>query len=184
MRGNYFLGILALGLAVLAYTERRAAPPPTSVAELEVTSDPLFALQPEEINAIRVVDRHGCVSVRKDVMASQPTSALIDSVSQVRVIRRFPPAEADFSPYGLAHPTRRVEAIGGNGEQRQVVSIGELNPVRNAVYARIQGDPDVLLVGSYFLTSMDMALQELRANSPVAVDLRCPEEPEDVKRDE
>lgn len=183
MRGNYFLGILALGLAVLAYTERRAAPPPTS-AELEVTSDPLFALQPEEINAIRVVDRHGCVFVREGVMASQPASALMDSVSQARVIRRFPPAGADFSPYGLAHPTRRVEMIGGNGEQRQVVSIGELNPVRNAVYARIQGDPDVLLVGSYFLTSMDMALQELRANSPVAVDLRCPEEPENVKRDE
>jgi hypothetical protein len=73
--------------------------------------------------------------------------------------------------------------IGGHGEQRQVVNVGELNPVRNAVYARIQDDPDVLLVGSYFLTSMDMALQELRANSSVAVDLQCPEEPENVKRD-
>jgi hypothetical protein len=31
----------------------------------------------------------------------------------------------------------------------------------------------VLLVGSYFLTSLDMALQELRAESGVALDLNC-----------
>jgi len=183
MRGNYLLSILALGLAVLAYTERRAAPPPTS-AELEVTGDPLFALRLEEISAIRVVDRNGCVFVGKEVMASQPAGALMDSVSRAHVIRRFPPAEADFAPYGLTHPTRRIEMIGGGEDQRQVVNIGELNPVRNAVYARIEDDPDVLLVGSYFLTSLDMALQELRANSPGAVDLKCPEEPEGVNRGE
>jgi hypothetical protein len=180
MRGNYLLSILALGLTVLAFAERRATLPPAS-AELEVTRDPLFALRLEETSAIRVVDRNGCVFVRKEAVTSQPASALMDSVSRAHVIRRFPPAEADFSPYGLVRPTRRVEVIGGDGERRQVVNIGELNPVRNAVYARIQDDPDVLLVGSYFLTSLDMALQELRAHSPVAADLKCPEGPESVK---
>ena len=42
-----------------------------------------------------------------------------------------------------------------------------------SLYARTDGEADVLLVGSYFLTSLDMALQGLRAARSKLIDLNC-----------
>jgi len=77
------------------------------------------------------------------------------------------------SSYGLTHPVRRAEVKWAHGAQNRSVAMGNLNPVGNAVYAHIDGESDVLLVGSYFLTSLDMALQGLRAGGSKFVDLNC-----------
>jgi len=173
MRGNIFLSLLTLFLAVLAYTERRAAPPPSAVLGSEVFSEPLFALRPEEIDAIRVVEQNGCLVVGRRAMSSSYGKALMDSLLQARVIRRFPPSPADFSSYGLIHPVRRVEVLLVDGKPVLVVDIGDLNPVRDAVYARIQGDSEVLLIGSYFLTALDMAVQGVRASESATSEYVC-----------
>lgn len=173
MKTNLCLGLLALGLALLAYTEQHAVPPPAPAAVPQEASEPLFALQPEEIDAIRAVDQHGCMVVRRKAEMPQHVEALIDSITQARVIRHFPPASADLSSYGLAHPRRRVEVVRVNGERSQMVVMGNLNPVGNAIYARAQDGPEVLLVGSYFLTALDMALQGLRAEGHVSSDPAC-----------
>jgi len=172
MKGNFLLSLFAFSLAVFAYVERRTAPPPLPVAQ-EASSEPLFALQPEEIDAIRVVDQKGCVVVRKKGEQQQRAEELINNILQTRVLRRFLPSAGDFSLYGLAQPVRRVEVVRVNGGQSQTVVIGNLNPVGDAVYIRTPEDSEVLLVGSYFLTSLNMALQGLRAEGSQFIDPSC-----------
>jgi Domain of unknown function (DUF4340) len=174
MKGNILLGCVALGLALLAYSERQTVPL-TPGAVLEEASQPLFFLHPEEIDAITVLDLHGCVSVRQEGTTPQDIEKLGQSIVQARVVRRFNPTSVDLSSYGLTHPVRRIEVQWGHGTQSRSVKIGNLNPVGNAVYAHIEGESDVLLVGSYFLTSLNMALQGLRAEGSKFVDLNCAE---------
>lgn len=176
MKSNILLGFVALSLVLLAYTERRAVPPPAPVATPEESSEPLFSLQPEEIDAIKVLDAHGCVFVRKKGTNPQPAEELIVGIVQARVVRRFSPISMALSSYGLTHPVRRVEVTWANGTQSRSVILGDLNPVGNAVYAYVDGESDVLLVGSYFLTSVDMALQGLRAKGDIMTDPSCASE--------
>ncbi len=173
MKGNFLLGLVIVLLALSEYRERQSVALPASEVVREESGEPLFSLQPAEIDAIKVLDAHGCVLVRKNGSNSQPVKELLDSIVQVRVVRRFSPASTDFSAYGLTRPVRRVEVTWANGAQSRRVAIGNLNPVGNAVYVRAQDETEVLLVGSYFLTSLDMALQELRAESGMALDLNC-----------
>ncbi len=174
--GNFLLGIVIVLLALSAYTERQAAAPPASEAVQEESGEPLFALHPEEIGAIRVLDAHGCIVVRQKEATPPSVEELIGSIAQARIVRRFSPALVDLSAYGLTRPLRRVEVVQANGAQSRSVVIGNLNPVGNAVYARVHGESDVLLVGSYFLTSLEMALQGLRAKGDVAADPSCVDE--------
>src|SRR5882724_6860831 len=101
MKSNILLGFVALSLVLLAYTERRAMPSLAPVAAPEESSEPLFSLQPEEIDVIRVLEPHGCVVVRQEGAIPQYVEKLVDSLVQARVVRRFSPAAADLSSYGL-----------------------------------------------------------------------------------
>jgi len=173
LKGNILLSLVAAGLLLPAYTERQAVSL-TPVAAPEEASEPLFPLPLAEIDTITVLDARGCVSVRRGVI-SQNVEKLGQSVAQARVVRRFSPPSADLSAYGLAHPARQVEVKWAHGAQRRSAAVGDLNPVGNAVYARIEGESGVLLVGSYFLTSLDLALQGLRAEGGKFVDPTCAE---------
>ena len=162
MRTNVLLSLLALGLAVMAYAERSHVPASHAGSERRESGEPLFALQPEEINAIRVLDQRGCVLVRKKGGQPLPED-LLDVVTQAHVTRRFVPATTDLSPYGLAQPARRVDVWWGAAPQVHTVVLGSRNPVGDAVYAQVAETPDILLVGGYFVTALDFALQRLRA---------------------
>ncbi len=176
MKSNILLGFVALSLVLLAYIDRRAVPPPAPVATPEESSEPLFSLQPEEIDVIRVLDARGCVVVRQEKAILPYVKELVDRLVQARVVRRFSPISLALSSYGFTHPVRRVEVTWANGTQSRSVILGDLNPVGNAVYAYVDGESDVLLVGSYFLTSVDMALQGLCAKGDIASDPSCASE--------
>lgn len=173
MKGNFLLAMLALGLALLAYAERQATPASSPPASPTESSEPLFAVPVEEIAAVKVMERQECFVVRKEALTSPHAEELLESLLQARVFRRFSPASADFSPYGLALPSRRIAVEETDGGQSQVMDLGSLNPIGNAVYVHVQNETDVLLVGSYFLTSLDMALQGLRAEGNRFVDRNC-----------
>jgi hypothetical protein len=173
LKGNILLSLVAAGLLLPAYTERQAVSL-TPVAAPPAVSEPLFPVPLAEIDTITVLDARGCVSVRREVI-SQNVEKLGQSVAQARVVRRFSPPSADLSAYGLAHPARQVEVKWAHGAQSRSAAVGDLNPVGNAVYARIEGESGVLLVGSYFLTSLDLALQGLRAEGGKFVDPTCAE---------
>jgi uncharacterized protein DUF4340 len=173
MKSNILLAFVAASLALLAYTERQTVPSPTPVAAPEQPSESLFSMQPQEIDLIKVLDSRGCLVVRREGTPPRDGEGLVESIVAARVVRRFSPPLADFSAYGLAPPARRIEVKWTNGAHSRSVAIGNLNPVGNAVYARIDEGADVVLVGSYFLTSLDMALQRLRAAGSKLVDPDC-----------
>src|SRR5262249_48183295 len=149
-------------------------PLPPAAAPQEA-SEPLFPSPLEEIDAITVLDARGCVSVRREGTITQSVEELGQSVVQARVVRRFSPPSADLSAYGLAPPARQVEVKWARGARSRRAAVGDLNPVGNAVYARVEDEPGVLLVGSYFLTSLDVALQGLRAEGGKVVERNCAE---------
>ena len=173
MKSNILLSFVAASLVLLAYTERQTVPASIPVAVPEQSSEPLFSLQPQEIDAIEVLDTHGCVMVQREGTLPPDAERLVESMVQARVVRHFSPPSGDFSSYGLAPPARRIEVKWANGAQNRSVGIGHLNPVGNAVYARIEGTADVLLVGSYFLTSLDMALQGFQAKGNSFIGRNC-----------
>lgn len=162
MKINVLLSILALSLALLAYAERSAVPSP-AFEEEKILSEPLFGLSSEEIDGITVMDQHGCVIMRKKALTSPRAGKLLESLLQARVIRRFAPVSSDLSPYGLTSESRRIVVEKINGGRRQSIDLGAANPSGSAIYARVLEEPAVLLVGGYFLASLNMALQELRA---------------------
>jgi len=163
MKGNVLLSILALSLALLAYAERGAVPLPTSEGAPAISGEPLFDLSPDEISAVSVAERNGCVIVRKEALTSPQAEKLLESLLRARVIRRFAPVSSDLSPYGLTPESRRIVVEKINGGRRQSIDLGAANPSGSAIYARAPEEPAVLLVGGYFLASLNMALQELRA---------------------
>jgi hypothetical protein len=165
MKTNLLLSLIAFLLAVLAYMESPTVPP-FPVPDVEATSEPLFALRPEEIAAVRVSDRQGCFMVRAaETPAQEKIGRLFEAVTQARVVRRFAPPLDDLSAYGLTRADRHVEVWRQGSEEHENVTVGHFNPIGNAVYARLGNGDEVLMVGSYFLTALDMAVQNLRTEA-------------------
>ena len=96
---------------------------------------------------------------------------------QGRVVRRFSPPGTDFSAYGLAPALWRVTLTSADDTRTHVLLLGRLNPVGNAVYARWLDGKEVLLIGSYLLTALDVVFERLRSSSHagIATDAPCEE---------
>ncbi len=125
---------------------------------------PLVAVAPESVDAVRVargsaavdlVRTQGRWSVRPPAradMSSDLVDALIDSLTTI------PPVEvvseggerSDTNPgaseYGLDPPHYRI-AMAIAGKPVAEVEIGQRNPTRTAVYARVAGDARLYLMG-------------------------------------
>jgi hypothetical protein len=178
MKNNLFLSCFTVILLLLTYTERHTLPSSTGIPMEETASAPLFSLSPEAVTKISIGNYQRCVVVQK----STETISLLCEVSamlfQGRVVRRFSPLGAEFSAYGLAPATWQVIFVGADETRQHVLLLGRLNPVGNAVYARWLDDKEVLLVGSYLLTALDVVFERLRSSSHVgiAADALCEEE--------
>ncbi len=183
MRNNLFLVCFAVLLLFLAYTERSAPLPPVGVPARETTSTPLFLFPPAVITKFSI--RHGqqCIVVRTGVETRDLLREVGALLFQGRVVRRFSLPDADFSAYGLMPAAWQLTFTEADETRRHALLLGHLNPVGNAVYARWQDDQEVLLVGSYFLTAVDVVFERLRSSSlaEVATDALCEEEEPDTQ---
>ncbi|MEW6297524.1 MAG: DUF4340 domain-containing protein [Thermodesulfobacteriota bacterium] len=163
---NVLLSLFALFLAVLAYTESRTVPPADPVAGQGPRGESLLDLLPEAIGQVKIIDRHGCLivcTVAGDPGTQERVTPLLEAITQARIVRRFAPPTRDVSGYGLARPDRRIGVWRRGSSARKVVTIGGSNPVGNAVYARVGDTAEVVMIGSYFLAALDMAVQRVRA---------------------
>lgn len=165
MKSNLFLSCFAVLLLLLAYTERSAPLPPVGVPARETTSTPLFLFPSAVIRKVSI--RHGqqCVVVQTSVETRDLIREVSEMLWQGREVRRFSLPSADFSVYGLMPATWQLTFTEADETQRHALLLGHLNPVGNAVYARWQDDQEVLLVGSYFLTAVDVVFERLRSSS-------------------
>jgi len=175
MKSNLFLGCFAVLLLFLAYTERSAPLPPIGVPAKETTSALLFPRSPETITKISITNAQQCVVAQKNAGTTDLLHEVSALLFQGRVVRRFSPPDADLPMYGLAPARWRIVLTGADDTPRSALFLGHLNPVGNAVYARWQDDQEVLLVGSYFLTAVDVVFERLRSSSlaDIATDALC-----------
>jgi hypothetical protein len=178
MKNNLVLSGFAIILLFLAYTERRTSPPSTSAPTEETTSAPLFLLPPEAVTKISIRKAQQCVVVRKNTETLDLLREVSAMLFQGRVIRQFSPPGADDAAYGLTPATRQIVLAGDDDTPQHRLLLGRLNPVGNAVYARWRDAKEVLLVGSYFLTAVDVVFEQLRFSSHVGIvaDKVCEEE--------
>jgi hypothetical protein len=178
MKSNLFLSCFAIILLLSAYLERRTLSPPTGAPAEDTTSAPLFSLSPEAVTMLSLRNLDQCVVARKEADSVEFLREVSEMLLQGRVVRRFSPPVKDFSEYGLASATWQIALASGDDTLQPVLLLGRLNPVGNAVYARWDDSEDVLLVGSYFLTAVDVVFERLRSASyaGTAIDASCEEE--------
>jgi hypothetical protein len=167
MKTNLLLTLLAIGLSFSAYYDRTSSPPSDRTQTI-TAGEPLLSIPASEIATIRIRDRHRCSIVHA---AAPSFTELFARLAEARILRRFAPALADYSSYGLAPPARQLDLFRRGEAPPVAVLVGSFNPVGNAVYVQRVDNADVLLVGGYFSTALDFALQQM----PVASDLTCTE---------
>jgi hypothetical protein len=169
MKLNLLLALLASGLVFSAYHDRLSQQQrhgdPTQAA---VASEPLIAIPANEIERIRIRDAQRCIIVHA---SDQSFIALFERLATARILRRFAPIATDYSPYGLAEPARRLDLFRRRETPPFSILLGSFNPVGNAVYGKRADNTEVLLIGSYFLTTLDFALQQ----TPAVGDRTCAE---------
>ena len=174
MKTNGLLAILVLSLALFAYVERQGQPYTSQVAEQDVKGEPLFTVRPENVAGIRIKDSHGCMVIRTEGQLRETAEELLEILSQARIVRRFTPLLSAASIYGLESPRLQIEILQRDNRVVRNVSVGTANPNGNAVYMQEKDQPEVLLVGSYVLTALDMPLQEVRNKNDMIGGLPCP----------
>jgi hypothetical protein len=82
---------------------------------------------------------------------------LVGLLVGLRAVDRFPDARDE--PFGLDAPIGRVTVE--TPRRRVELALGHFNTSRSAVYARRDGQPRVLLIGSYLLEAMDRVFYRL-----------------------
>jgi hypothetical protein len=175
MKTNLLLFLFALSLAVSAYLDRRTTQPPVNAAKAATSNELLLTFSSDDPITVRVTDQQHCVVLRKELggAAAAVTARLLDALRQVRIVRHLPPDSSDLSVYGLTSTARRIEILDANEKRLHGFLVGNSNPVGNAVYVRAPDRSEILLVGVYFLTVLDFALQH--ATSQENADPACVE---------
>ena len=82
----------------------------------------------------------------------------LSSLSSERVVEE---KASDLKPYGLADPALEIDVTAKDNQSHRVL-FGDNTPTGNAVYARLEGDPQVFTIPSYEKTSIDKSLNDLR----------------------
>jgi hypothetical protein len=177
MKTNLFLSCVAVILLFLAYGDGDTPPAPAGALADGTTSSPLFLLSAEAVTKISISTPRRCVVARKNPETSELFREISAMLLQGRVVRRFSPPGTDFSAYGLAPAPWQISLAGADETRQFVLLLGHLNPVGNAVYARRLDGGEVLLVGSYLLTALDVVFERLRSSrAGIVTEAPCEEE--------
>jgi hypothetical protein len=91
---------------------------------------------------------------RATVRSAEALSDLVDLLGALRAVDVFRPR--DGASYGLDHPRGTITVVTARRTRRVV--LGDSNAVASALYARRQGDPRVLQVGTLLLSAIERVL--------------------------
>jgi hypothetical protein len=95
--------------------------------------------------------------------AAEALDDLVEALAGLRAVDVF--RSRDAGSYGLDTPRGAIEVVSAGGARRRLV-LGGLNVAGAALYARRDGDPRVLQVGTLLLTEMERALHARDAATP------------------
>lgn len=83
--------------------------------------------------------------------AAESLDDLVGLLSALRAVDAFRPHDA--ASYGLDPPAGTIRVTTGRGAT--TLALGSLNAAGSAIYARREGDPRVMLVGTLLLSSLE-----------------------------
>lgn len=106
--------------------------------------------------------------VKSPVNAAADDSAmnsLIGDLVSARIEREFPNPSADaLKEYGLTTPAVKLEVKLKDGKTR-TIELGGKDPLGSSVYAKLDGSPNVAVLGASLLTNADKPLNDWRDRS-------------------
>lgn len=173
MRGRSFLIllVLALGLGAYAYFVELPRDP---AAETE-TKEKVIGADSSTFEELQITSATGEVTTLKkvnniwEITAPEPLKAdssevgslltTLESLEAQRVISEKP---ASFQPYGLEPPKFSVSVKTAGGAAPKVVHFGEKTPTGADLYARVAGDPRLIVVSGYLEDSLNKSTFGLR----------------------
>jgi hypothetical protein len=167
VRRTLALGGLVLVAAALALVVR---PPPQPTGLERVRGHRVFGARAPavrgievEVGARRFSARRAAAGWEVDGRPARRGSAealddLLDALVTLRAVDAFRPR--DGSSYGLDRPRATVDLITGRGVRR--VRVGGTNAAGSAFYARREGSPRIVLIGTLVLSGIERVFHHLR----------------------
>ncbi|HUF47806.1 MAG TPA: DUF4340 domain-containing protein [Vicinamibacterales bacterium] len=177
MRGRSFLILLiaALGLgAYIYFVESKREPAGARV----VDNEKMFTLEPGTIEEVTVQTAGGEVTtVRKSgdtwqivvpatiEASTSAVSTLVAAIENLAIERVVDENPASMEPFGLETPRLTLAfKTAGDATERRLL-IGDRTPTGSDLYARVDGEPRLLLIASYLEDSFDKSTFDLRDKS-------------------
>lgn len=181
MRGGksfLILLVVAVGLgAYIYFVESKREPAGSTV----VPGEKVFAIEAGTIEEVRIESTSGeATRVRRagdgwqivepatiaaDTSAVSSLVSTLESLESERTVDENP---ASVAPYGLEPPRLAVSfKVSGETDERRLL-IGERTPTGSDLYARVEGDPKLILIASYIEDSLDKTTFDLRDKAVLA----------------
>ncbi len=173
-RGRSFLilVVIALGLGAYAYfVESKRNPEEAATTQ----HDKVFDVKTGTIDQIVVTSASGEVTrlekkdstwriVAPDTLASDDSAigSLVSTLETVEVQRVVDENPADLKPFGLEPPQYSVAFRAGGDSTMRKLSVGAKTPTGADVYARVEGQPKLVLIPAYASDSLNKSTFDLR----------------------
>ena len=169
------LGLVLLGIALVVLVRPPERPPPPGERGHRI-----FRLSPHAVRGVDVAQGERSFSARRTADGwtidgktanTHTTEALDDLVTMLATLRAVDVfRHEDPSHFGLEQPTGTITLVTGRGERRLV--LGAPNLASTALYARRDGDPRLLQVGSMLLSALDRVFYRRDQDEPRKADVR------------
>jgi hypothetical protein len=159
-------------------------PPADSTAKASVDTPPkILSLKQDDISRIQIKKKGGEeldlakgnagkweITAPKPLGADQDAvSSLLSSLSSLNADRLVEDKAADLTQYGLNQPSIELD-VTTKDNKPQKLQIGDDTPAGSAVFAKLDGDPRVFIIGSYNKSSIDKSANDLRDKRLLTVD--------------
>jgi len=96
-------------------------------------------------------------------IGSDLVEALLDTLTTIPPVEILRGQSDELGQFGLSSPRFSLELM-SDGERVALVEIGQRNPTRTAVYARLDGDGPVYLLGFNAQYYVDLIVAEVEGN--------------------
>ncbi len=169
----------AVALSIAGYLYVQTSGRDASVEPAVTTLAPLLQIVPGLIDTMTIKGEVGRVLLERregrwrvaEPQGAAVTSDLIDAL--LETLSRIPPIEAvaaddaSDAEFGLGEPSVVITMMAASDPVASI-HLGDRSPTRTALYARVDGDPAVYLLGLNAGYYADLILQELAKGSAEA----------------
>jgi hypothetical protein len=173
LRGLVISTVVLAGLVAALYWSNRH-PKSTETMEASANASPrILSLKEGDISKIDLKKKGADeivlaksngkwqITAPKPLGADQTTvSSMLSTLSSLNSERLVEDKASNLSQYGLTEPALETDVT--VKDKTQKLLLGDNTPTRNAVYAKLEGDPRVFTVATYEKNNIDKSVNDLR----------------------